>query len=185
LLDFENRQRSRHLDFPLIQLFGDVHNRHYRAVPRDLVFYGGRGDVSRYGELARLLGMHEGDPDLSYADLARPEVLAYMAARYADGIGPPRSNVLKVVRSSDGRSSVVTGAVEPLIQHARAAGLLIHPYTLRAELPFLFVHEGRPLSIGEEARMLIRAGVDGFFIDQPSEGRLAVDTVSGRTGFDL
>ena len=112
---------------------------------------------------------------VSYAELTSPEVLAFMARHYAAGIGPPRSSVLEVSLAADGRTPVVTGAVEPFVERARAAGLLVHPYTLRAEAPFLFRFEGRPLTIGEEAAMLLRAGVNGFFIDQPSEGRLAVD----------
>jgi glycerophosphoryl diester phosphodiesterase len=178
LLDLAERMAARGLELPLVQLFGDVHNRRFRAVPRDMVYYGSRGDTARYGELAELLAPYlsnEAEAGVSYAELATPEVLAFMASRYADGIGPPRSSVLKVSPGADGRTSVVTGAVEPLLEHALAAGLLVHPYTLRAEAPFLFHYEGRPLTIGEEAEMLIRAGVNGFFIDQPSEGRLAVD----------
>lgn len=182
LLDLAERMAERDLDIPLVQLFGDVQNRRYRAAPRDLVYYGQRGDTARYGEMARLLAPYlsaeadaSGKAGISYAELATPEVLAYMAMRYADGIGPPRSSVLKVSLADDGRTPIVTGAVEPLVEHAMAAGLLIHPYTLRAEAPFLFHFQGRPLTIGDEARMLLRAGVHGFFIDQPSEGRLAVD----------
>ena len=88
---------------------------------------------------------------------------------------PPRTNVLQVTLGPDGRTPVVSGAVEPFVEHARAAGLLVHPYTLRAEEVFLFSYQGRPLTIAEEAAMLLDAGADGFFIDQPSEGRLAVD----------
>ncbi len=179
LLDLAGRMAEHGLDIPLVQLYGDVHNRRYRAAPRDLVYYGRQGDTARYGEMAQLLAPYlNAEPDgtvISYAELATPEALALIARQYADGIGPPRSSVLEVSLDSDGRTPVVTGAVEPLVEHAMAAGLLIHPYTLRAEAPFLFHYQGRALTIGEEARMLLRAGVDGFFIDQPSEGRLAVD----------
>ncbi len=177
LIDLAGRMQERELDIPLIQLYGDIHNRRYRATPRDLVYYGRRGDTTRYGELAELLAPYLGADtpgSVSYAELARPDVLEFIA-RYADGIGPPRGSVLQVSAGPDGRTRVVTGAVEPFVGNARAAGLLIHPYTLRAEAPFLFHYQGRPLTIAEEANMLIRAGVDGFFIDQPSEGRLAVD----------
>lgn len=178
LLDLAARMADLELDIPLVQLFGDVHNRRFRAAPRDLIYYAGRGDTARYGRLAELLGGQlraDAEPAISYAELATPEVLAFMAASYAAGIGPPRSNVLEVSLGPDGRTQMLTGAVEPLFEHARAAGLLVHPYTLRAEAPFLFQHDGRPLTIGDEALMLLRAGVDGFFIDQPSEGRLAID----------
>ena len=183
LMDLRRRMEAGAFRAPLIQLYGDVFNRRFRAAPRDLVYYTGRGEVARYGALARLLGLTEqaGSVDLTYQDLARPEVLAFMAEHYADGIGPPRSNVLSVQPADDGGAPRVTGAVETFFEHALQAGLLVHPYTLRAERPFLFSFEGRPLTIGDEARMLIRAGVDGFFIDQPSEGRLAVDVVPGGT----
>ena len=46
-------------------------------------------------------------------------------------------------------------------------------------------YQGRPLTIGEEATMLLRAGVNGFFIDQPSEGRLAVDRLRLEAGSRL
>lgn len=195
LLDLAERMADRGLDIPLVQLYGDVHNRRYRAAPRDLVYYARRNDTARYGKLARLLAPHlraeaHGNPEaatagISYADLTSPAVLAYMASHYAAGIGPPRSSVLKVSTGADGRTAVVTGAVEPFVERAQAAGLLIHPYTLRAEAPFLFHYQGRPLTIGEEARMLIHAGVDGFFIDQPSEGRLAVDALKLEAGGPL
>lgn len=182
LLNLTDQLADRGLNIPLVQLFGDVHNRRYRAAPRDLVYYSQQGDTARYGELAQLLAPYlsaeaagNAGAGISYAAFTSPEVLAFMAERYADGIGPPRSSVLVVSVGSDGRTPVVTGALEPYVAHARSAGLLIHPYTLRAEAPFLFQYQGRPLTIGEEARMLIRAGMDGFFIDQPSEGRLAVD----------
>jgi glycerophosphoryl diester phosphodiesterase len=188
LLDLAQRMASRDLAIPLVQLFGDIHNRRYRAAPRDLAYYSGQEDLARYGELTSLLAPYLGTDAaiaVSYAELATPEVLAFMAGHYADGIGPPRSSVLKVSAGADGRTPVVTGAVEPFLEHARAAGLLVHPYTLRAEAPFLFHYQGRPLTIAEEARMLIRAGVDGFFIDQPSEGRLAVDGIRLEAGGPL
>ena len=178
LMDLAGRMAALDMDIPLVQLYGDVHNRRYRAAPRDLVYYSNQDDMARYGEMAALLAPHltrDADAGVSYAELTTPEVLAYMGRHYADGIGPPRSSVLKVSLATDGRTPVVTGAVEPFLERAQAAGLLIHPYTLRAEAPFLFHYQGRPLTIGEEATMLLRAGVNGFFIDQPSEGRLAVD----------
>ena len=177
LLDLAERMARLDLNIPLVQLYGDVHNRFYRGAPRDLIYYGRRGETDRYGEMATLLAPYLGadaQPSLSYAELATPEVLAFIASRYAAGIGPPRSSVLKVSAGPDGRTPVVTGAVEPFLEHAKAAGLLVHPYTLRAEAPFLFHYQGRPLTVGEEASMLISVGVDGFFIDQPSEGRLAL-----------
>lgn len=180
LMDLKARMEVRGLDLPLIQLFGDVHNRRYRAAPRDIVYYAGRGDAGRYGELARFV---EGGltAEISYADLATPEVLAFISRRYASGIGPPRQNVLKVVPGLNGGAWEFTGAMEPLLAHAQHSGLVIHPYTLREEAPFLFQFQGRRLSIAEEARVLLEAGVNGFFIDQPARGRAAVDAFLSRS----
>ena len=70
---------------------------------------------------------------------------------------------------------MATGEFGPLLTDAKAAGLLVHAYTLRAEKPFLLEQDGRLLSVVDEARLMFEQGVDGVFIDQPTEGRLAVD----------
>lgn len=178
LLALNDRMQAQGLNLPLVQLFGDVHNSRYRAAPRDLVYYAKNGDLARYGELNGIVpgGLR---PDLTYADLATPAVLAYMAQRYAAGIGPPRSNVLQVERVAGAGPAVFTGELEPLLAYAHGAGLAVHPYTLRTEAPFLFRYQGAPLLVAAEARILLEAGVQGFFIDQPAEGRLAVDRYRG------
>jgi len=99
-----------------------------------------------------------------------------MADHYATAIGPPKQNVLLTERVVRGAGSVarLTGEVGKLVALAQAHGLRIHPYTLRAETPFRVVQGGRLLSVVEEAQLLLCAGVDGFFIDQPAAGRQAV-----------
>jgi glycerophosphoryl diester phosphodiesterase len=62
-----------------------------------------------------------------------------------------------------------------LLFAAREAGLSVHPYTLRAEEPFLVREHARVLAVEEEATRLLDLGVQGFFIDQPAQGRRAVD----------
>jgi len=166
LITMKEEMRSKGMDLPLIQLFGDVTNQRFRAAPRDLVFNAGRGATEIYGELEALI---EGgiNPSISYAELATPAVLAYMARRYATGIGPTRNNILPNEASG--------GEFGPLLADALNAGLVVHPYTLRAERVFLIEYQGRLLSVVEEARLMLKGGVDGFFIDQPAEGRKAVD----------
>jgi glycerophosphoryl diester phosphodiesterase len=161
------------LEVPLIQLYGDVTNRRYRSAPWDMVDRARRGDTAIYGDLESLLegGINE---SISYAELASPAVLRYLHQRYAAGIGPPKDNVLEVLADTDGGNGTLTGGVTPFFTHARAAGLVVHPYTLRAEAPFLFRHDGRLLPVSEEAALLLRVGVNGFFIDEPDEGVLAV-----------
>lgn len=112
----------------------------------------------------------------TYADMMAPLGLREVAT-YADGIGPERAQV--VPRTPSG------GLAEPsaLVRNAHAAGLLVHPYTLRPENNFLPKQlrgpgdeaARHPAGMIREARALIDAGVDGFFTDDPALGRRAVD----------
>lgn len=173
LMALKDRMAAKRLDIPLIQLYGDVTNRRYRSAPWDMVYRARQGDTAIYGGLASLVegGIAE---SISYAELATPAVLGFLHRRYAAGIGPPRDNVLEVLPGADGGNGTLTGNATRFFEDARAAGLLVHPYTLRAETPFLFRRDGRLLPVAEEAAALLEAGVNGFFIDQPDEGVLAV-----------
>ncbi|MGD8831321.1 MAG: glycerophosphodiester phosphodiesterase family protein [Pseudomonadales bacterium] len=178
LMMLRNELEVRGIPIPLIQLFGDVQNRGYRAAPRDMVWGAGTGETDVYGALA---GLIDGgiSADLTYADLATPEVLAFMAGHYAAGIGPPVASVLHLEAVPGGGNVTFGGEAEPFLGRARAAGLLVHPYTLRAEAPFLLRFRGRLLPVADLAGILLDAGVNGFFIDQPDEGRLAVGRFLG------
>jgi glycerophosphoryl diester phosphodiesterase len=169
---------------PLIQLFGDIGNARYRAQPYDMVYHAGQGSDlnSLYGGLSSVVpgGITTAT---SYAELAVPAVLTYMAEHYASGIGPPKYNVLEVAEAAardpdgDGRalqSFALSGGIGAFVSTIEALGLKLHPYTLRAEEPFLIREDERILPVAEEAQRLLHAGADGFFIDQPSEGRAAV-----------
>jgi glycerophosphoryl diester phosphodiesterase len=102
----------------------------------------------------------------TYADLATPEGLRGVAA-YADGIGPDKA--LVVPRTPDGALDRPTA----LVGDAHAAGLLVHPYTFRAENAFLPVDHRTgtdPRDVGravEEQVAHLAAGVDGLFTDHP------------------
>ncbi|MGE0621751.1 MAG: glycerophosphodiester phosphodiesterase family protein [Pseudomonadales bacterium] len=173
LIELKDRMRSRDLHIPLIQLYGDVTNRRYRSAPWDMIYRARRGTTAVYGELVSLLdgGVTE---SITYAELSTPEVLEFLRRRYAAGIGPVRDNVLEVLPDADGGNGTIGTATTRFFDNARAAGLLVHPYTLRAETVFLFRRDGRPLPVAAEAAALLEAGVNGFFIDQPDEGVLAV-----------
>lgn len=98
----------------------------------------------------------------SWAELATPAGLADIA-RYADGIGPALALVLR----PDGSPTALPGA-------ARTAGLKLHAWTLRKENAFLpapLQAPGGPAARGDVAglvRLLISAGVDGVFTDDPA-----------------
>jgi glycerophosphoryl diester phosphodiesterase len=184
LLVLHRQLELRGMPIPLIQLFGDITNTNYRARPYDMVYHGRDHDgfVERYGELAKLLGNSVAG-DVSYAELARPEVLEFLERSYASGIGPTKHNVLPVrwLETGDadggGRLSRRAELVDTSSEFASSAlslGLEVHPYTLRQEEPFLLRERGRTVPVAEEALRLLRAGATGFFIDQPSEGRMAV-----------
>ena len=99
----------------------------------------------------------------SYAAMATPEGLRAVAA-YAYGIGPNKA----MLWNGDAASS--------LVAHAHAAGLRVHPWTYRAENPFVparFRRGDDPKGHGDvegEIRAALAQGIDGFFTDFPAIG---------------
>ncbi|RYF65577.1 MAG: glycerophosphodiester phosphodiesterase [Comamonadaceae bacterium] len=110
----------------------------------------------------------------SYADLLTPDGLQQVAT-YANAIGPFKTLVVPV---KDG----VLGEPTGLVARARAAGLGVHIWTLRPENAFLPVGlKAAPATDGTqrgdsvaEITAYLRAGIDGFFTDDPAVGRAAV-----------
>ncbi|MEZ0494750.1 glycerophosphodiester phosphodiesterase [Sphingomonas sp. IW22] len=109
----------------------------------------------------------------SYAAMLTPDGLRAIAA-YADGIGPEK----RLTVDDDGTP---TG----LVTAAHAAGLQVHPWTIRAENVFLPLGDrvgtdprarGR---VHDEIARQIAAGVDGFFTDFPYDGVAARDAAQG------
>ena len=103
------------------------------------------------------------EPAMRWEEVMTPTGLAEVAA-YADGIGPYMGHVLNP-----------DGTPTSLVADARAAGLKVHPWTLRRENVFLPPPARRP---GGEATIgcydavwdaLVKAGVDGVFTDNPAE----------------
>jgi len=100
----------------------------------------------------------------TYLDLMTDAGLAEVAT-YADAIGPHKWMVVQF--GPEGRKD--TG----LARRARAAGLGIHVWTLRAENEFLppeLRSSGDAAAHGDlnaEIRALLDAGITGFFSDQP------------------
>lgn len=113
-----------------------------------------------------------GDPR-TYADLASATGLREIAT-YAQGVGPHKNLVIR--RSVTGR----LGKPTALVRDAHAAGLVVHPWTFRAENNFLPAQHrrgsdpaGRGDSAGEIAAFLA-TGIDGFFTDHADVGAAAV-----------
>lgn len=108
-----------------------------------------------------------GDPR-SYDDLRTPAGLVEVAS-YADGVGPEKNTL--VVRDASG---AITGP-SALVADAHAAGLLVHPYTFRAEPIFHFLDF--PDDPVAEIGLYLGLGIDGFFTDNPDLGVAAVAAV--------
>ena len=103
------------------------------------------------------------EPSLRWTDLMSPSGLAEVA-QYADGIGPFLGHVV----AADGTST-------SLVADAHAAGLKVHPWTLRKEngfLPASLRTPGGPATDGDWRKLFraaIASGADGFFTDNVKE----------------
>ncbi|MET9503013.1 glycerophosphodiester phosphodiesterase [Streptomyces sp. NPDC006622] len=112
-----------------------------------------------------------GDPR-TVADLVTPKGLREIAG-YAQGIGP----TLDLVVPKDAAGNLATPTT--LVKDAHAAGLILHPYTMRNENPFLpanFRKGTDPDAYGDvfgAYRAYFATGIDGVFTDQPDTGLLA------------
>lgn len=117
----------------------------------------------------------------TYADLITPSGLLEVA-KYANGIGPAKDMVI----ARDAQNNL--GTVSNLVRDAHAANLIVHPYTFRPENPFLpaNLRSANASSLTErgdmatELKIFLQAGVDGFFTDDASIGRAALDAYLGK-----
>jgi glycerophosphoryl diester phosphodiesterase len=110
-------------------------------------------------------------PALRYADMVTAAGLKAIAA-YADGVGPDKSYVVP----TDGERLLPATS---LVKDAHAAGLKVHPWTVRAENYFLpkdlqvlpaSLRPDAPRLHGDVEAMfeaLYEAGIDGVFSDFP------------------
>jgi glycerophosphoryl diester phosphodiesterase len=117
------------------------------------------GDARTYGDLMTEAGMKE-------------------IATYAQGVGPSKRSIIDVDSAGNFQ------APSDLVRNAHAAKLLVFPYTFRPEnffLPAPLKAEGsdstrNPSGSVAEIQEYLKAGIDGFFTDDPAVGRQAVDT---------
>jgi glycerophosphoryl diester phosphodiesterase len=181
------------LDLPLVQLLGNVDPARARpgdgfSAPFDLAdpALDAAAIESRYPGLATALG--RSPVGIGYDALATPAALAWMRATYADGIGPwitnlaPREAIAGIPKDANQPRTRLTGEATRLIADARAAGLAVHPYTLRAEPAFLAADaSGAVQSVEEAALQLLDLGATGYFIDHPDRGVAARGTWRARS----
>ncbi len=117
-------------------------------------------------------------PTTTYAALSTPAGLREIA-KYADGVGPSKDQI--VPRDAAGTSLAPT----TLVDDAHAAGLLVHPYTFRAEnvfLPLELRSSATPTDYGDlfsEIGRFYGLGVDGVFSDNPDIAVEARDDAIG------
>ncbi|MFC8674404.1 glycerophosphodiester phosphodiesterase [Streptomyces griseorubiginosus] len=112
-----------------------------------------------------------GDPR-TVADLITPKGLREIAG-YAQGIGPTLD--LVITKKADGSLDKET----TLVADAHKVGLILHPYTMRNENPFLPAEyrKGTDADAYGDAfgafRRYFATGIDGVFTDNPDTGVLA------------
>ncbi|WP_416960323.1 glycerophosphodiester phosphodiesterase [Streptomyces sp. Agncl-13] len=119
-----------------------------------------------------------GDPR-TVDDLVTPKGLAEIAT-YAQGLGPTLD--LIITKNADGSLNKET----TLVADAHKAGLILHPYTMRNENPFLPLEyrKGTDADAYGDAfgafKRYFATGIDGVFTDNADTGLLArADFVNG------
>jgi glycerophosphoryl diester phosphodiesterase len=118
--------------------------------------------------------------DLTYDEMATPAGLVAIR-QYADGVGPEKYHFV-IPLSAEKRLDFANATT--FVADAHAQGLLVHPFTFRAENRSLPTNlkggaddPGIEMATGQSVRemqLFLRTGIDGFFTDQPDLGRAAV-----------
>ncbi|MCQ6248283.1 glycerophosphodiester phosphodiesterase [Streptomyces malaysiensis] len=114
----------------------------------------------------------EANDPRTVGDLVKPEGLKWIAS-YAQGIGPDLSVIIP--RTADGKLGTPTSVVKD----THAAGLILHPYTMRNENTFLpadFRRGTDPNAYGDAFgafKAYFATGIDGIFSDNADTALLA------------
>ena len=120
----------------------------------------------------------KGDPR-TYADLVTPQGLRDVA-KYAKYLGPDKAQIIPRDKNDN------LGTPTALVADAHKAGLKVQPYTFRNENPFLPANlrsSAEPDAYGDvftEEAAFLKAGVDGFFADQPDTALESLHAFLGR-----
>lgn len=118
----------------------------------------------------------------TYGDMATAQGLKEVS-NYANGVGPWKVYIFKNTAMTETTS---------FITDAHKVGLKVHPYTFRPENNFLpetlkcssdttKAAERCPTGSIKEMQLYFKAGVDGFFTDDPAIGRQAVQSYQTKT----
>ncbi|MEU4213274.1 glycerophosphodiester phosphodiesterase [Streptomyces sp. NPDC026206] len=116
----------------------------------------------------------EANDPRTVADLITPKGLTWVSG-FAQGIGPWVNQIIP--RDKDDRLTEPT----TLVRDAHAAGLILHPYTMRNENSFLpadFRRGSDPNAYGDAFaafKAYFATGIDGIFSDNPDTAALARD----------
>ena len=169
------------MDLPLVQLLGGSYDIFFNLTPANEPL---GADPGVYDAL----GLSLTPESAINEDLYTPEALQAFADVYAEAIGPYKDSIRPTTTldtpvdgdgDGDGEAEItrqLAGETTPLVEDAHAAGLEVVPYTLRDEEVFQSVRpDGTVETPGEETRVLVELGVDGFFTDDPDTGRTVVN----------
>jgi len=149
------------LQFPLIQLIGDTEKAYLPpkdsfSVPYD-VFYHQQQGADLNAVYPQDKGFLSAATPLDYSALLNDKGLGFVHS-YAAGIGPWRSSIYQKHSLS----------LKPFVKAAQQKGLKVHPYTFRAEAPYLMAKDAKTtFSYDEEMQALFNQGIDGVFSDYP------------------
>jgi len=136
--------------WPLIQLTGPP-----QGIPYDLAASAEAGTLGALSDLFSAFGVES--TALTYAELLADP--AALRSSHVNGVGPAWQAVL---------------ADPGLVDRLNDAGLIVHPYTVRAEAQFLPAGQ----TLAELVRDLAGLGVDGFFTDHVALSRAALSHVT-------
>ncbi|MEL6554742.1 MAG: glycerophosphodiester phosphodiesterase family protein, partial [Cyanobacteria bacterium J06621_11] len=181
-------------DLLLVQLYGNATDSADPSsgfsVPYDIRFNAQQGNnlAAIYGQEFLDAAENALTEDTLYSDLDSAEFLQ-VVSQYAAGAGPWKNNfVLRealdtpVDGNGDGEAEIttqLTGEIGSFAEDAHAAGLQVHPYTLRDEERFLTLNaDGTPQTAEQEFQQLVDIGVDGFFTDFARTGDPVVDKLT-------
>lgn len=148
-------------DLPLVQLYGNATDSASPesgfSVPYDIRFNAQQGNdlAAIYGQDFLDAAENALSENTLYSDLDNAEILQIISDKYAAGAGPWKNNfVLRealdtpVDGNGDGEAEItsqLTGEIGSFVDDAHAAGLQVHPYTLRDEERFLTLNaDGTP-----------------------------------------